>query len=260
MVFEKVALKQEEFRRIFPEEQMTVNKRQEGSALVEPHPIHKIIRSRRRTVELQVTSEAHLIVRVPHKMPLGTVHELVRQKLPWILRKQDFARTHCAPAVPKRFFSGEKFQYLGEAYGLSVVPGAYGPLVFKENGFFLREGCVSLAKWLFRDWYRERAGEFLTARVRHYTGLTGASYLRVGISNAAGRWGSCSAKGVLNFSWRLMMAPREVVDYVVVHEVVHLEELNHSKRFWQKVKALMPDYQSAQRWLVLHHHSLHNSL
>jgi len=225
---------------------------------VELHSIHKIIRSRRRTVGLQITPDAHLIVRVPHKMPLETIHEAVRQKLPWIVRKQRFARENYLPIVPKAFAGGEKFPYLGEEYELFVVSGAYGPLVFNEKGFFLREGCMSLAKWLFRDWYREQAVELLNARVRHYTAMTGARYSRIGISNASKRWGSCSSKGVLNFSWRLVMAPRDVVDYVVVHEVVHLEELNHSKRFWQKVKALTPDFLQAKRWLKLHHRSLHN--
>ena len=227
---------------------------------MEQHSIHKIIRSRRRTVGLQVTSDAHLIVRVPQKMPLETVHEMVRQKLPWILRKQRFARENYLPAVPWIFAAGEKFLYLGEAYELFVVPGAYGPLIFNEKGFFLREGCVPLARWLFRDWYREQAAEFLSTRVRHYTGMIGARYSKIGISDARGRWGSCSSKGVLNFSWRLVMAPREVVDYVVVHEVVHLEELNHSKRFWQKVKALAPDFPQAKRWLEFHHHSLHQGV
>ena len=227
---------------------------------MEEPSIHKIIRSRRRTVGLQVTHEAHLIVRVPQRMPLETVHELVRKKLPWILRKQSFAREHYLHAAPKTFTTGEKFLYLGEEHELFVVPGAYGPLVFDGKGFFLPEGCRALAKWLFRDWYREQTAEYLSARVRHFTGMTGARYSRIAISNANGRWGSCSSQGVLNFSWRLMMAPREVVDYVAVHEVAHLEELNHSKRFWQKVKTFLPDYPQAKRWLELHPWSLHHDI
>ena len=201
---------------------------------------------------LQVTHDAQLVVRAPQSMSGETVHQLVRQKLPWILRKQRFAREHYLPAIPKTFVSGEKFLYLGDTYELFVAPGAYGPLVFNEKGFFLPEGCRPLAQWLFRDWYREQATEFLSARIRHYAGMTGARYSRIGISNARGRWGSCSSRGVLTFSWRLMMAPRDVVDYVVVHEVVHLEELNHAKRFWRKVKALAPDYLQAKRWLERH--------
>ena len=207
---------------------------------------------------LQITPDARLIVRAPQSLPSGTIREVVRKKLPWIVRKQRFARENYLPAAPKIFKSGERFPYLGEAYGLSVIPGAYGPLVFEEKRFFLREGCLQLAKWLFRDWYRQQAAEILPARVRHYAGMTGARYSKIGISDARGRWGSCSSKGVLNFSWRLMMAPREVVEYVVVHEVVHLEELNHSKRFWQKVKTLAPDFLSAKRWLEFHHRSLHH--
>ncbi len=222
--------------------------------------IHEIIRSRRRTVGLQVTQDARLIVRVPPKMSVETIHQLVRQKLPWILNRQRFVREHYLPALPKIFTAGEKFLYLGEEYELFLIPGDYGVLVFNEKGFFLREGCVSLARWLFRDWYREQAAAFMSDRVLHYTGMTGARYSAIRISDARRRWGSCSSKGVLNFSWRLMMAPREVVDYVVVHEVVHLEVLNHSKAFWRKVEALAPDHLKAKYWLERHHLLLHNGL
>ncbi|MEI7672949.1 MAG: SprT family zinc-dependent metalloprotease, partial [Deltaproteobacteria bacterium] len=178
-------------------------------------------------------------------------------KLPWILQKQRFARENYLPPAPKGFVSGEKFLYLGEEYELCVIPGAYGPLVFDGKEFFLREGCTHLGRWLFRDWYREQAAEYFSGRVRHYAGMTGARYSGIGISDAKGRWGSCSSKGVLNFNWRLVMAPREVADYVVVHEVAHLRELNHSKRFWEKVRALMPDFPRAKRWLDLHPRLLH---
>lgn len=209
---------------------------------------------------MQVTQDARLIVRVPPKMPVETIHALVRQKLPWILARQRFVREHYLPAEPKNFAAGETFLYLGKAYELFVVPGAYGPLDFNEKGFFLRDGCLSLARWLFRDWYLEQASVFMNERVRYYADRTGARYSRIEISDARRRWGSCSSKGVLNFSWRLMMAPREVVDYVVVHEVVHLEILNHSKAFWQKVKTLAPDHAKAKLWLERHHLLLHNDL
>jgi len=214
--------------------------------------IDQIIRSKRRTVGLQITPDAHLVVRVPHKMSMEMIHEMARKKLPWILRKQRFARENYLPSAPKIFAGGEKFLYLGESYELFVIPGSYGALDFDGERFFLREGCLPLAKWLFQDWYRAQATELLNARVLHYSGMTGACYAQIKISDARGRWGSCSSKGVLNFNWRLVMAPREVVDYVVVHEVVHLEELNHSKRFWQKVKALSPDYLQAKKWLEFH--------
>lgn len=222
--------------------------------------IHKIIRSKRRTVGLQVTHDAQLIVRVPPQMPIETIQALVRQKLPWILRKQSFARAHYLPAETKAFISGERFPYLGETYELCVVPGDYGSVAFDGKNFLLREGCIPLARWLFHDWYRDKAIEHFKDRVQHYAGRAGTRYAGVGISNALGRWGSCSAKGVLNFSWRLMMAPRDVVDYVVVHEVAHLKEMNHSKRFWKKVEGLAPDYLLAKRWLELHHRLLQEGL
>lgn len=205
---------------------------------------------------MQVTPDANLIVRVPQGMSMGSVHEVVRNKLSWILRKQRFARENYLLPAPKAFVPGEKFLYLGEECELCVIPGAYGPLVFDGKRFFLRQGCAHLGRWLFRDWYREQAAEYFSGRVQHYAGITGVRYSRIGISDAKGRWGSCSSKGVLSFNWRLVMAPREVADYVVAHEVVHLEELNHSKRFWEKVERLTPGFLQAKRWLDLHHRLL----
>ncbi len=101
----------------------------------------------------------------------------------------------------------------------------------------------------FTNWYKERAYEKIKERVEFYAQKRGLKYNRVNITSAEKRWGSCSAKGNLNFSWRLIMAPLPVVDYVVVHELVHLIEKNHSKEFWKKVKLFMPDYEKYKDWL-----------
>ncbi len=223
---------------------------------MEQEIIHKIIRSRRRTVGLQVTPDAQLVVRVPAWMSLGAIHEVVREKMPWILAKQRFAREHFHPRSSRTFSSGEKYLYFGEPYELSVVPGGHGVLAFEKDRFLIPEGCLPLAKWLFRDWYQDRAAEFFKDRVSHYAGILGVGYSGIRISNARQRWGSCSARGGLSFSWRLVMAPREVADYVVVHEVVHLIELNHSKRFWEKVGALAPEYRRVKKWLEMHQRTL----
>ena len=96
---------------------------------------------------------------------------------------------------------------------------------------------------------RARAKEILPARVAHFAAIMGLSPAQVKISGAKTRWGSCSSKGSLNFSWRLMLAGDELIDYVVVHELAHLREMNHSPRFWAVVAQAMPDYQRRRKLL-----------
>jgi predicted metal-dependent hydrolase len=105
------------------------------------------------------------------------------------------------------------------------------------------------ARGRFERWYRAQAEEVITERVRLFAVRSGLAFQGLRISGAKSRWGSCSSKGTLNFSWRLIMAPLWVVDYVVVHELSHLVEHNHSKRFWAHVARYFPDYTNARRWL-----------
>ena len=89
-------------------------------------------------------------------------------------------------------------------------------------------------------------------KVKHYAGLMNVQYGRITIRNQKTRWGSCSSKGNLNFNCLLMLAPDEVVDYVVIHELCHLIEMNHSKAFWKQVEQMMPDYKKHRKWLKDH--------
>jgi hypothetical protein len=109
---------------------------------------------------------------------------------------------------------------------------------------------------VFKAWYRQQASRVISERVTGYAAQNGFSYQRVNITGARTRWGSCSARGSLNFTWRLVMAPIRVIDYVVVHELVHLKHKNHSKAFWDEVKRLMPEYQQQIKWLYEHGHTL----
>ena len=103
---------------------------------------------------------------------------------------------------------------------------------------------------------RARAQEILPARVAHFAAIMGVAPRRVRVSAAQTRWGSCSSKGCLNFSWRLMLADDEVIDYVVVHELAHLREMNHSPCFWAVVAQVMPDYKRRQKQLGKLHRRL----
>lgn len=104
--------------------------------------------------------------------------------------------------------------------------------------------------------YRETAKEYFPKRAAYYAALLGVSYDRIRIAGQKTRWGSCSSNKTLSFNWKLMLAPPKVLDYVVVHEICHLREMNHSPRFWALVESLMPDYKQQRKWLKENGHTL----
>jgi predicted metal-dependent hydrolase len=211
--------------------------------------IKELIRSNRRTIALQVTSDASLIVRAPKRAPIEMIQKFVHEKLAWILEKQRIARQNYKPAVKKEFVNGEKFLYLGQWYKLSIVKEANKPLIFDGKEFLLWDKYLAEAHGRFVLWYRQQALAIISQRVKLYADSMGLKYSRLRITNAKKRWGSCNAKKALNFSWRLIMAPVEIIDYVAIHELVHLKERNHSKRYWQNVQLLFPEYKKAKSWL-----------
>ena len=97
--------------------------------------------------------------------------------------------------------------------------------------------------------YRKAAREYFPKRVSHYAHMLGVTYGKISIRDQKTRWGSCSSEGNLSFNWRLILAPPDVLDYVVIHELCHRKEMNHSKEFWALVESLMPDYKERRKWL-----------
>jgi len=209
--------------------------------------VDQIIRSKRKTLALIVKADGSVIVRAPMRASLKLIKEFVQNNASWIEKKRTQALAAQTPA-PKRYVPGEKFGYLGNSYTLEIVKGLKKPLVLESN-FKLAESAQGNARLVFERWYRVQAKQIINERVNLFAGQHNFQYKRIGITSARTRWGSCSPNGSLNFSWRLVMAPMEVVDYVVAHELVHTVFHNHSKQFWQKVEELMPDYKERRKWL-----------
>lgn len=209
--------------------------------------IDEFIRAKRRTVSIQIRPDGKVIVRAPLRVAEKVVRAFVESKADWILRKKAEAAAH-APAPARTFRDGERFLLLGREIPLRVVPGQRAALTLQDD-FLLSSKAVAQAATVFEKWYKAYALKLLTERVALYAAQHGFQPKRIRISSARTRWGSCSTSGTLSFTWRLVMAPLEVVDYVVIHELVHLKVHNHSKTFWDSVAALMPDYKRRMNWL-----------
>jgi predicted metal-dependent hydrolase len=225
--------------------------------LVEERPQYRLIRSKRRTCALEIAADGRLIVRAPYCLDDGRIELLVRKHGQWIETKRK-AFQQSSPLRPSpSFHEGDKLYFLGKGYPLRYVEESEGGAALRFDGrFLLRRKEGPRARVLFREWCRLQAREILSGRAQFFGGLSGLNACAIRITDARKRWGSCSTKGTLNFTWRLVMAPLEVIDYVVVHELMHLKEQNHSKRFWQSVRTILPDFDGRRRRLRELEHSL----
>ncbi|WP_038029993.1 M48 family metallopeptidase [Thermonema rossianum] len=221
-----------------------------------PFSVDRIIRSKRKTIALQITEEGELWVRAPYHAKESDIYRVLLKHVAWVEKHLAAARQRKAARPERLFVEGELFYYLGHTYPLRFSVQTPQPLLFDGAAFVMHAGKQAEAALLFEKWYIEQAAVFLPERVAGWAARAGLQgyYTAVKVSRARKRWGSCSSKGSLNFSWRLMMAPVEVVDYVIVHELAHLRHHNHSAAFWQEVERQMPGYAVHHRWLRQHGH------
>lgn len=169
-----------------------------------------VIRSNRKTVAIQVNSDLSVTVRAPRSVSEKDIEEILKKKEAWISKHIEKIKE------TKERVEAEPTEKL------------------------TREKVIALA---------EEALKVIPERVEYFAKVIGVTYGKITVRNQKTRWGSCSSKGNLNFNCLLMLAPTEVLDYVVVHELCHRKQMNHSKAFWLEVEKVLPDYKEARKWL-----------
>jgi predicted metal-dependent hydrolase len=211
--------------------------------------IDRLIKSNRRTFSIEINKKAELTIRAPLRASQKEINSIVEKRADWIRNKQKLAleKTNDRPTL--KFETGEKFLFLGNYYPLQISEDAKHALNMTDKVFVMKEKFIGKANYLFLMWYRMQATKIFPQRLAYYSKLTGFGFSNIKISNAKKRWGSCSSRGSINLSWRLVLAPLKVIDYVIVHELAHTKELNHSPNFWKVVHGIMPDYKIALEWL-----------
>lgn len=210
--------------------------------------IDQLIRSRRKTIALIITREGKLVVRAPLRTSRANIDAIVAEKAAWIRSRQAEMLARPKPPVLE-FKEGASFPYLGSQLPLHFSARAPLRLALRDDVFHLSPASAPHAGKYFLAWYKRQARAVLDARVKYHAARLGLTPAALRISSARTRWGSCSSRGTLSFTWRLVLAPLAVIDYVVVHELVHLEIKNHSKTFWRRVQAAYPETPEARRWL-----------
>lgn len=207
---------------------------------------YQLIRSKRRTLALVINRDGELEARAPMKMPLDVIEAFIMRKQNWIKTKMEQVRQ--SKVKPRLYLAGERFLYLGREYELMFSDDLRLPVELNDK-LCLASRHQHRAKKVLLEWFNQEAYNYIIHRVEFYAIVIGCTPKLIKISHAMQRWGSCSIKGRVNFSWRLIMAPPGIIDYVVVHELVHLKQHDHSKAFWQKVEAILPDYKERRKWL-----------
>ena len=212
--------------------------------------IDELIRSKRRTVSLEVTRDGRLVVRAPLRMPIKLIERAVAGKSEWIQNKKQSAAARDSLHPPKQCVEGEQFELLGKSYTLKFDAGVQ-KITLSSDALLVPAAYMQCREQLpqaLTAWYKAQAADILRSRVAAFAGQHAIAYESVRVTSALSRWGSCSGKGRLCFSWRLALAPPEMIDYVIAHELAHIDRPDHSAAFWRHVAALMPDFSARREW------------
>ena len=210
---------------------------------------------RARYVRLEVRQEDGLAVIVPRRYDLRHLDDVLRARYRWILRKLERC-IPCSCLTQNRLLaSGDSVPYLGRPLYLRITSDHVkrGTATLRGNDLVVVKPAIRAdGGSLVEEWYRYQAKTFIKARVDLLAGELGVRYGRITIRGQQTRWASCSPKGNLSFNWRLMMAPEEIVDYVIIHELTHLTEMNHTARFWRLLETRCPAWREQRKWLSNH--------
>lgn len=218
--------------------------------------VDKIVYSKRKTLAIIVDNKANVIVRAPLRTPKKSIERFVNEKKGWISAKKQEILAKLEEIPHRRFIENEHILFLGNEYEVSFIDGMLYPVIFDDRKFLISANYKDHAREILEMWYKKKAKMLFYDKAIDYSQAMNVEFNKVKISNAEKRWGSCSTKKNINLSWKLIMAPEKVIDYVIIHELAHLIELNHSRRFWNIVENIDPDYHYSICWLKENGHLL----
>lgn len=208
----------------------------------------------RKTIEIIVERDASLVLKAPPTATVTRAEQFVTSKREWIYRKLADKDALTGPPIAKQFVEGEGFAYLGRNYRLTLTNSAEHIGVRLERGRFrLPAAQASDGAALMRRWYTDVGGRWLRDRIRPWAAHLGEEAVEADVRDLGYRWGSArpsSGPQRINVHWATLQLPPSLIDYILVHELAHLRETNHTPSFWSTVARLLPTYEQQRRTLV----------
>lgn len=218
-----------------------------------------LIRSKKRkkTLSLRIQEDGKVLLSVPYHTPQREIERFLGKAEAWIVKKV-WEREKAIRESQKVFIPGERFLFLGESYPLEIRESDHQepPLKLSFGKFVLDQDHLKAARDIFIQFYKREAQEVIPCRLTYYSQRLHLFPKGVRITTAKCRWGSCSHDNRLSFSWRIILAPLAVIDYILIHELAHIKEKNHSERFWKFLESVLPDYRTPRLWLKRNGHRL----
>lgn len=204
---------------------------------------------RRRTLGLTVDRSGELVAHAPDAVPVEEVSRWIRTKLLWVHRKLALKEEMAPTVKAPEFISGEGFSYLGKRYRLKIEKAPDADLAFDGVFFRMRAGLAD-PTIAFRHWYHRAGEEWIRKRVVFLSSKAGVSPKTVEVRDLGFNWGSCSKSGTIYFNWKLLQLPVKLIDYVIMHELIHLQEHHHGPAFWQALERAMSDWKTRKEELA----------
>lgn len=211
--------------------------------------VDEVIYSKRKRITLAVLPGGWVQVRAPLGTSNAAIEAFVTAHRSWLEKaRQKMAKVQ-APVAPYAYLEGELIRYLGENLPLRLLPGARKAYLNEAREIVLPKGTKKAIRAALEAFYRAETRRIVSGFVALHAPRLAVNPQVMRINSAKRRWGSCSARGSLNFSLRLAMVPLDCIEYVAVHELAHLRQHNHSAAFWALVKGILPDYARRREWL-----------
>lgn len=208
---------------------------------------------KRRKLTITVERDRSVVVHAPESIPEEIIREVVESKRQWIYEKTRHVQKYeMRPHPPgKELVNGESALYLGHEYPIEIISTDSTAIHFEQR-FLIPISLIGERRNILRNWYINQAKEIILPKVTSFAAILGVEVANTKIVDSRFRWGSCTAKDNVTLNWRLIKAPMFVINYVIVHELAHLIEANHTPRFWNIVRTHAPTMEKARSWLRDH--------
>jgi len=203
-----------------------------------------IVRTYRRSLSLTITKDARLVVHAPKKLNMNDIMKYIIEKEKWIVQKQKEIQTRLS--INKDVISYSEFLFLGKKYKLEYMNGIK-KIELTEKSIIVPNMCFEDIYPKLIKWYVVNAKKILKERLEYFADLMQIDYATVTINNTKSRWGSCDINRNIKLNFRLIMLPHKIIDFVLIHELSHIIEFNHSKNFYKVISTIMPSYKLQQK-------------